>query len=74
MSRSNTVILGDNTDSYSRWGASLRARLAKRDLTGHVIHDDDDEDVDPVYKPAAPLRAAEPTDSNWALIWKEHRR
>ncbi|KAI0999701.1 hypothetical protein K3495_g8495 [Podosphaera aphanis] len=71
MSNSNVIILGENTDSYSRWDASLRARLAKRDLTGHVIHDD--EDVDPVNKPAAPLRAADTTDSERALIWKEHR-
>ncbi|KAI0996505.1 hypothetical protein K3495_g11675 [Podosphaera aphanis] len=72
MSKSNVIILGENTDSYSRWDASLRARLAKRDLTGHVIHDD--EDVDPVNKPAVPLRAADTTDSEWDLIWKEHRR
>ncbi|KAI0993553.1 hypothetical protein K3495_g14631 [Podosphaera aphanis] len=71
MSKTTVLILGENTVS-GRWDASLRARLAKRDLTGHVIHDD--EDVDPVNKPAAPLRAADTTDSEWALIWKEHRR
>ncbi|KAI0995950.1 hypothetical protein K3495_g12232 [Podosphaera aphanis] len=63
MSKSNVIILGENTDSYSRWDASLRARLAKRDLTGHVIHDD--EDVDPVNKPAKEHRRE-------VLTWKNN--
>ncbi|KAI0999854.1 hypothetical protein K3495_g8346 [Podosphaera aphanis] len=32
------------------------------------------QQIDPVNKPAAPPRAADTTDSERALIWKEHRR
>lgn len=70
MKDSTLVILGE-TDSFTRWDASLRARLAKRDLTGHVIHDD--IDVDPVVRPKEPVRNME-TDEEWEKIWKEHRR
>ncbi|KAI0993580.1 hypothetical protein K3495_g14604, partial [Podosphaera aphanis] len=72
MKSSNKIILGETTDSYSRWDAALRARLAKRDLTGHVIHDD--EDVDPVTKPLVPTRESTTPDAVWATTWKEHRR
>ncbi|KAI1004558.1 hypothetical protein K3495_g3650 [Podosphaera aphanis] len=55
-----------------RWDAALRARLAKRDLTGHVIHDD--PDVDPVERPTTPTREEDTADTTWEAIWKLHRR
>lgn len=72
MSKSSTLIILGETDSFSRWDAALRARLAKRDLTGHVIHDD--PDVDPVSRPIDPIRATGVADADWEDTWVRHRR
>ncbi|KAI0994570.1 hypothetical protein K3495_g13611 [Podosphaera aphanis] len=72
MSKNSPLIILGETDSFSRWDAALRARLAKRDLTGHVIHDD--PDVDPVTRPVQPIRPKESSDEVWNDIWIRHRR
>ncbi|KAI1000676.1 hypothetical protein K3495_g7523 [Podosphaera aphanis] len=46
--------------------------LPKRDLTGHVIHND--SDVDPVVRPNVPVRQPNTTDEAWQEICTRHRR
>ena len=65
------VILGE-TDSFSRRDAPPRARLAKRNLTGHVIHDD--PDVDPIFRPSESKREEQLSNDTWEEIWRTHRR
>ncbi|KAI0992945.1 hypothetical protein K3495_g15239, partial [Podosphaera aphanis] len=72
MSKNSGLIILGETDSFSRWDAALRARLAKRDLTGHVIHNDPDDD--PVIRPNVPVRQPNTTDEAWQEIWTKHRR
>ncbi|KAI0996110.1 hypothetical protein K3495_g12072 [Podosphaera aphanis] len=50
MSKNTSLVILRETDSFSRWDAALRARLAKRDLTGHVIHDDPDVGPEAIWK------------------------
>ncbi|KAI1005282.1 hypothetical protein K3495_g2931 [Podosphaera aphanis] len=59
MSKNSSFVILGETDSFGQWDAALRARLAKRDLTGH-----DDPDVDPVERPSAPVRVKHVTDAS----------
>ena len=72
MYKSSPLIILGETDSFSRWDAALRARLAKRDLSGHVIHND--PDVDQVFRPIDPVRKEGISDSDWNNLWSTHRR
>lgn len=70
--KSSPLIILSETDSFSQWDAALRALLAKRDLSGHVIHDD--PDVDPVFRPIDPVREEGISNSDWNNIWSTHLR
>ena len=72
MSKNTSLVILGKTDSFSRWDASLRARLAKRDLTSHVIHND--PDVDPIFRPSEPKREDNITNDAWEEIWRTHQR